>query len=136
MSAYLIDTDWAIQVLHGDSDASQALIAHAPQGLAISLITYGELFEGAYYARDPQRALASLQAFLDGKDLVPLTTAVMERFAILRGQLPRQIRQQVGDLDLLIAATAIEHDLRLFTYNRKDFQLIPGLMLVPQDQTP
>lgn len=135
MSGYLIDTDWAIQVLHGDSTATQALIAHAPQGLAISLITYGELFEGAYYARDAQRALASLQTFLDGKDLVPLTTAVMERFAILRGQLSRQIRQQVGDLDLLIAATAIEHDLALFTYNRKDFQLISGVTLVQQEQT-
>ena len=53
----------------------------------------------------------------------------MERFAILRGQLPRQIRRQVGDLDLLIGATALEYGLRLFTYNCKDFAHIPGLSL-------
>ena len=129
MSAYLVDTDWAIQVLHGNQEATQALLAQAATGLALSLITYGELFEGAYYARDPQRALAALQAFLDGKELLPPTTAIMERFAILRGQLPRHVRRQVGDLDLLIGVTALEYGLRLFTYNRKDFAHIPGLTL-------
>jgi len=129
MSTYLIDTDWAIQVLHGNQEATQALLEQAEAGLSLSLISYGELFEGAYYARDSQRALTALQTFLDGKELLPPTTAIMERFAILRGQLPRQIRRQVGDLDLLIGATALEYGLRLFTYNRKDFAHIPGLTL-------
>jgi tRNA(fMet)-specific endonuclease VapC len=53
----------------------------------------------------------------------------MERFAIVRGQLPRQIRKQVGDMDLLIAATAIHHDLALLTRNVRDFRLVPGLTL-------
>ena len=136
MSAYLIDTDWAIQVLHGDSAAAQSLIDHASQGLAVSYITYGELFEGAYYARDPQRARAALRAFLAGKDLLPVTIPIMERFAVLRGQLPRQVRRQVGDMDLLIAATAIEHDLHLFTFNRRDFGLIPGLTLGGHESGP
>lgn len=59
-----------------------------------------------------------------------MTPAIVERFAMLRGQLTRQIRRQVGDLDVLIAATALEHDLHIFTYNRRDFELIPGLTLI------
>jgi len=51
----------------------------------------------------------------------------MERFAIVRGQLSRPQRQQIGDMDLLIAATALHHDLTLLTRNTRDFRLVPGL---------
>ena len=57
MSQYLIDTDWLIQILHGNADATQTTEDLAPDGLATSLITYGELYHGAYYARDSQLAL-------------------------------------------------------------------------------
>jgi tRNA(fMet)-specific endonuclease VapC len=73
--------------------------------------------------------LAGLEAFLEGKEILPLSQAVMEHFAIVRGALPRQIRQQIGDMDILIAATALEHDLTLLTRNLKDFQQIPDLKL-------
>jgi predicted nucleic acid-binding protein len=39
------------------------------------------------------------------------------------------LRQQIGDLDLLIAATALEHNLTLLTRNVRDFQHVPGLKL-------
>ncbi len=73
--------------------------------------------------------MAGLARFLQGYTLLPLTTTIMERFAIVRGQLPRAVRQQVGDMDLLIAATALTHDLTLVTRNLRDFALIPGLSL-------
>ncbi|MGI8483868.1 MAG: type II toxin-antitoxin system VapC family toxin [Thermomicrobiales bacterium] len=127
MSGYLIDTDWIVDVLHDNEHAMQTLLDLAPDGLAISLITYGDLYEGAHYARDPQQALGGLRAFLRGKEVLPLTTAIMERFAIVRGQLSRPQRQQIGDMDLLIAATALHHDLTLLTRNVRDFRLVPGL---------
>ena len=130
MSRYLVDTDWVIDVLHGQEAAIHTLLHLAPQGLAVSLISYGELYEGAYYASHNRvAALAGVQTFLAGKELLSLTTTIMERFAIVRGQLPRSLRQQLGDMDLLIAATALTHNLRLVTHNMKDFQHIPGLTL-------
>jgi tRNA(fMet)-specific endonuclease VapC len=128
MSLYLLDTDWIVDVLHGQESATQTLLELASSGLAVSIITYGELYEGAYYSpRDPKAALAGLHAFLQGKELLPLTLAIMERFAQVRGALPRRIREQIGDMDLLIGATALEHDLTLLTRNLKDFQHIPDL---------
>jgi tRNA(fMet)-specific endonuclease VapC len=129
MSRYLLDTDWIVDVLNGQETAIQTFLELAPAGLAISIITYGELYEGAYYARNPQPALAGLHSFLKGKEILPTTQAVTERFAQVRGSLPRQIRQQIGDMDILIAATCLEHDLTLLTRNRKDFQKIPSLKL-------
>lgn len=127
MSRYLLDTDWIVDVLHGQAAATDTLLQLVPQGLAVSLISYGELDEGAYFSRDPQAALAALQTFLAGKELLPLTPAIMERFALVRGRLTRKLRQQIGDMDLLIAATALHHGLSLLTRNLKDFQHIPDL---------
>lgn len=55
-----------------------------------------------------------------------MTIDIMERFAIVRGQPSRPIRQQMGDMDLLIAATALHHDLTLLTRNMRDFRLVPN----------
>lgn len=129
MNTYLIDTDWIIQVLHGNRDATETLYHFAPEGLAVSLITYGELYQGAHFARDAQQALDPVQDFLDGIEILPLTEAIMRRFAIVREQLTRGQHQHVGDMDLLIAATALQHGLILVTYNPRDYQLVPGLIL-------
>jgi predicted nucleic acid-binding protein len=129
MNRYLLDTDWVVDILNGQEKAIQTVLELAPAGLAVSIITYGELYEGAAFAHDPEPALTGLRSFLKGKTILPLTQPLMERFAQIRGSLPRAIRQQIGDLDLLIAATCLAHSLTLLTRNRKDFQQIPHLKL-------
>ncbi|MBI4320629.1 MAG: type II toxin-antitoxin system VapC family toxin [Chloroflexi bacterium] len=136
MSLYLLDTDWIVDALNGLDEAIQTLVKLVPDGLAISLISYGELYEGAYFSSNPEAALEALRTFLQGKDVLPLTPAIMEQFAILRGNLPRRLRQQIGDMDLLIAATAIEHDLTLLTRNLRDFSHVPNLDLYDRDKDP
>ena len=121
MSRYLLDTDWIVDVLNGPEAAIQTVLELAPAGLAVSIISYGELYEGAAFAHDPQPAIAGLRSFLKEKEILRLTQPIMERFALIRGSLPRQIRQQIGDLDILIAATYLEHDLTLLTRNRRTF---------------
>lgn len=129
MTGYLVDTDWIIDALHGQHDAIQTLATINPQGIAVSVITYGELYHGAYYASDATIALFNIATFMRGKILLPLTASIAEQFGIMRGSLSRQQRSQIGDMDLLIAATAIVHDLTLVTRNLRDFQLIAGLDL-------
>lgn len=136
MSRYLLDTDWIVDVLNGREAATETLLKLAPSGLAVSLISYGELYEGAYFSRDPQTALDVLRTFLQGKEVLPLTPAIMEQFALIRGRLSKKLRQQIGDMDLLIAATALRHDLTLLTRNLKDFQHIPDLKLYQPTERP
>lgn len=54
----------------------------------------------------------------------------------IRGALTRPLQQQIGDMDLLIAATAITHQLILVTRNVKDFQHIPRLEIYRPAGTP
>lgn len=66
MSLYLLDTDWIVDVLNGQEAATKTLVELAPHGLALSLISYGELYEGAYFSRDPETALEACRTFQEG----------------------------------------------------------------------
>lgn len=50
---YLIDSNWVIPYLDGDPTALQLLQELAPDGIAISIITYLEIYHGVPRAPDP-----------------------------------------------------------------------------------
>jgi tRNA(fMet)-specific endonuclease VapC len=129
--SYLVDTDWVVNYLKGRPDAIQLLTSLQAAGLAISLVTYGEIYEGIYYGRDVEAHERGFKGFLQLVRVLPLNRAIMRRFARLRGALRRQ-GQIIGDPDILIAATALHHHLTLVTRNRKHFQRIPNLSIYQQ----
>ncbi len=123
---YLVDSDWLIDAFRGVPAAVELLAQLRDDGLAVSIVSYGELFEGAVGAPDPAAELARFRRFLARLALLPLDDAVMERFAFIRADLRRR-GQLIPDLDLLIAATALHHDLTLLTRNVRHFDRIPEL---------
>ncbi len=125
---YLVDTDRAVDWLKGRADARQLLATLGNEGFAISLISYGEVYDGIYYGANPQRRERDFQDFLRSVPILPLDQAIMRRFARVRGQLRRQGRV-IGDPDILIGATALHYDLSLVTRNVAHFERIPGLRL-------
>jgi tRNA(fMet)-specific endonuclease VapC len=125
---YLIDTDQIVSFLSGRAETHSLLTHLWSDGLAISLISYGETYEGIYYGRESRKHELTFQTFLRGVDVLPLNRRIMRRFARLRGDL-RARGLAVADADLLIASTAIEHGLTLVTSNLRHFQRIPGLSL-------
>jgi tRNA(fMet)-specific endonuclease VapC len=127
---YLIDSNWVIPYLDGDAAALQLLEVLAPDGIAISIITDLEIYHGVLRAPDPAQAEAQIQTFLDTVPLLSLTLAVARRCALLREMLRRQGKRiKPRALDLIIAATALEHGLTLVTRNPDDFKDLPGLRL-------
>jgi predicted nucleic acid-binding protein len=75
-------------------------------------------------------AEAKLAAFLAKVPILPFSPEVARRCARLRLDLKRQgKRVRPRALDLIIAATALEHGLTLVTRNSGDYQDIPGLTL-------
>lgn len=66
-------------------------------------------------------------ALLKGKfDVLPVDLAVVEAYAELRDDLFTRNRT-IGDMDLLIAATAKAHNLVVATLNTNDFNVIQGI---------
>jgi predicted nucleic acid-binding protein len=123
---YLVDSDWVVDYLIGKQQAIDLFSSVSQDGIAISLITFGEIYEGIYYGRDPQRSEAVFRQFLRSVDVLPLNRSIMQQFARIRGDLRRK-GQIIGDPDIFIAVTAIYHNLTLLTRNRKHYGRIPAL---------
>jgi tRNA(fMet)-specific endonuclease VapC len=128
---YLLDADWCIDYL-SDIRAARALFPTlARSGIAISIVTQIELYTGVYSGPVPDRAQRQLRTFLRAMRTFPLTQRVVRRTARLRAHLRAQrapIKHRA--LDLIVAATALEHDLTLVSSNVRDYQDIPGLRLL------
>lgn len=125
---YLIDTDWVIHHLNGRADIIQRLQALQAAGLGLSVIVLAELYEGVYYSRDPEQSEQKLNDFLESVTLVGMDEATAKIFGRERGRL-RAAGMMIGDMDLLIAATALQYDLTLLTNNRSHFDRIEGLRI-------
>src|SRR5688500_1441065 len=113
---YILDADWAIEALAGRPHAFHVLTELAPAGIAISWITVGEIYEGAYGFPNPEGHLASFREFIKPLRMLNLDDLIMERFAALRADLRRR-GQLIPDFDLLLASTALRHDLMVLTFN-------------------
>jgi tRNA(fMet)-specific endonuclease VapC len=126
--SFLLDTDWVIDHFNGLTQVTRRLQELEPQGLSLSIISAAELWEGAYFSRDPKRSQAMLEEFLAGVVVLGLDEEICKRFGQLRGSF-RKRGQTIGDFDLLIAATALRHNLTLLTNNRKHFEGVAGLQI-------
>ncbi len=125
---YLLDADWVINALAGQPQAVESLRQLAPEGIAISLITVGEVYEGAFNSPDPQRHLDSFRTFLRPFPKLNLNDAIMRRFAEIRSLLRRR-GELIPDFDLILGATALFYDLTVLTSNVRHLGRIPGLKL-------
>ncbi len=127
---YLIDSDWIIDHLADSPEAQELLSDLAEEGIAISIVTYMETYEGALRSSNPQEAVERLQALLLVLPVLPFNPEVAQRCAALRIQL-RDQNKRVNNraLDLLIAATALHYGLTLVTRNVRDYRDVPGLSI-------
>jgi predicted nucleic acid-binding protein len=129
---YLVDSDWIIDCLHGDERAVDTLRELAPAGLATSIISVAEIYEGAYSQVDPDGHLETFRTFLRAFTVLSLTDSTADRFARTRAKLRSEGRAP-PDFDLLIAATALDCGLVVITRNIRHFSRIQELELYKPD---
>lgn len=127
-AAFLLDTDWVIDHLNSVKPITARLRQLQKAGLALSIVSVAELWEGVCFSRDPERSRSVLEDFLTGVVVLTLDEPICQRFGHLRGSLRRQ-GKLIGDFDLLIAATALQSNLTLLTNNRRHFENIEGLRI-------
>ncbi len=130
--SYIVDTDWVIDYLRGQTQAIQLLDELSPQGLAISIITFIEVYEGIYRGRERQRTERIFRSFLRVVKVLEVTRTVARRTAHIRGYLRQQkLPTDNRAFDLVIAGTALSYDLTLVTRNLRHYNDIPELKLYP-----
>ena len=123
--SFLVDTDICSAYMKGDHHVWQRFMQYRGQ-LHVSAVTVGELFTWALRARASPKRLPTLLDLLNDLTVLDVTMDVGRTFGALRAAL-FDAGQATPDMDLLIAATALIHDLTLVTHNVQDFMHPPGL---------
>jgi predicted nucleic acid-binding protein len=127
---YLIDTGIVIDHLMDDPAATNLIAELAVDGIAISMITYMEAFQGILRGSDLLDSQRMFNEFLSGTRVLPFSEMVAQRCAQLRNELQdRGKRIRPRALDLITAATALHGNLTLVTRNKADYSDISGLSL-------
>ena len=119
----IIDTDILIDATNGNEDATSFLVGQQVVGIQISIISAIELVVGCRNKVE----LTQTQKFLQDCTVLPITAnasqiayRLVESFYLSHGLIMA---------DALIAATALEHDLTLYTRNTRHFRMIPQLKI-------
>ena len=126
---YLVDTDWAIEHMRRREPVVSRLAEFNSHGLGMSIVSVAELYEGVFRARDHLFEEHMLMNFLDVVDVIHLDYNICRIFAQQRGRL-RAAGNLIGDMDILIGATALRHNLTLLSNNRRHFERLEGLNVI------
>jgi tRNA(fMet)-specific endonuclease VapC len=124
---FLLDTDICVDFLRGRSARLAARMnSHDPVELRVSAVTEAELLHGALNSVHPTDGIAAVSQFTGIFFVIPFDSACARRYAEARVHLEAR-GTPIGPNDLLIAATALAHDLTLVTHNTKEFSRVLGL---------
>ena len=126
---YLIDSDWVIDAQHNREAVINRIRQLAPVGLGISIISLAELYDGILGDPDPEESDKALRKFLDTFRVLSVDDEICRIFARERRRL-RAAGTLIPDMDLLIGATAIRHNLTILTNNRRHFERLQGLSII------
>ena len=125
----LLDTDWAISYLNRVPQTVHRVDMLLSEGIAISIVSVAELYEGTLNSYDPERNERILSDFLRPFPIIDLDIATCRIFGVERARL-RAAGTLIPDMDLLIGATALRHKLTLLTNNRRHFERLTGLSII------
>lgn len=122
---YLLDTDVCIALIKGQHGIQERIRDIDPMDIKISDITLAELYFGAYKSGREKH-------FDDVRKIYSLFESYPIRHLRKYGELRWILEQKgmkIGDMDMSIAATALEEDLILVTGNTDHFERITDLKI-------
>ncbi len=126
---FMIDTDTFIYIKNHRPPQVLARFSTMKVGeMAISVITYGELYRGVERSEHREQNLAVLQQLIKYIPVQPLP----ENSGLIYGKIRNALEkkgQVIGGNDLWIAAHALAMNLTLVTNNTQEFKRIEGLTI-------
>lgn len=128
MRKYLLDAGPLGAYLLGYSKATTLISPWiANREVVTSDLAYAEVYEGIQGLPDASTLSTSLmKLILNSIPSLGLILPMYHRYAQIRRYL-RPRNELIGDMDTLIAATALEENLSIVTNNPRHFGRIPGL---------
>ena len=126
VAAYLLGKQAAFELVHTWVENDEA---------ATSILVYGEVCEYLKRFPDVSEHLVALHTLLEKVYPYPLIYSSMEQYAEIRlAMRPPKGPGLIGDIDTLIAATALDNGLTLVTTD-SDFTRVPNLSVMYMPRT-
>ena len=129
IEAALLDTDILSAVMrqHPSAFARTRAYLAVHHHITFSIITRYEILRGLY-AKNATAQLAAFDRLCSVSHILPLTDAIIVRAASIYADLHRR-GALIGDADILIAATGIDHGLVVVTNNEHHYNRIATIQL-------
>lgn len=132
---YLFDTDFIINLVRGDKSAVRFAkkVDEEMAFRAISVVSAHEYLLGVYFShwKNPERLsemLVKAESELMRFEIIPYTYEIAKKSAEIDAHLTKS-GQTISLADIIIAATAIVHNLQLVTRNVRHFSRISNLKI-------
>src|ERR1700730_4123162 len=126
---YLLDTNICICIRHKRPDeVLRRFRKLRPGEAALSVITYGELLDGATKSEHRVAALEKLRELVHLLPALSLPESAAEAYGAIRAELESK-GEIIGNNDLWIAAHAVVAGLTLVTNNESEFRRVRGLRI-------
>lgn len=121
MDEYLVDTNVLSKIFYGDKKVKALLDSLS---IGIETVVYIECIQGSISNSDKtviKRSLKNLHYYQLNNEIAERAIDLIDKYSNSHGLLLA---------DSLIAATALEYDLTLITFNTRDFKFIGGLKYI------
>lgn len=126
---YLLDTNACIRILNNSSASLVTrLRQHMPEEIFLSSVVKAELIYGAHRSSRAADNLRLLRRFFEPFTSLPFDDSCAGQYGSIRSELERA-GMPIGPNDLIIAATAMNHDLILVSNNVREFGRVAGLQI-------
>ncbi|MGB8580648.1 MAG: PIN domain-containing protein [Candidatus Sulfotelmatobacter sp.] len=127
----LLDAD---VIIRGEKDIFNlgSWVASLPDDqFEIAAITVAELWHGVERAVEPQRSKRRryLETIVRALPIAPYTEQTAYEHARIWAQL-QSAGKMIGAYDLIVAATALERDSHVATFNKRHFAMVKGLHII------
>ncbi|MBM4128310.1 MAG: type II toxin-antitoxin system VapC family toxin [Nitrospira sp.] len=132
MDSVVLDTNIVSYLMKGHALAERYRSDLEGKTLAISFMTVGELFEGAFRNHWSEKQIDDLKLTLKKYIVAPYSQKLSETRGQIRAE---RLSQPISVDDAWIAATAVAHGCPLVTHNPKDFHGISALTLITRIPT-
>jgi len=129
--ALMLDADVIIAGEKGVFDLQNWVSARPDDAFEIAAITVAELWHGVERAKGAHKARrrAYLEAVVAVVPIIPYTEQTAYEHARLWAEL-EATGKMIGFYDVIVAATALERDCAVVTFNKRHFAQVKGLKIV------
>jgi tRNA(fMet)-specific endonuclease VapC len=126
---YVLDTNTLIYYFKGQGQVAENFANVSAQEISIPTIVLFELQVGIAKSTSPAKRTQQLQELMSRVNLVLFDREAALGAAKIRAELEQQ-GTPIGQMDVLIAGTAIALQASLVTHNVKEFSRVSGLTIV------